>query len=48
MSERMDRKKAEKHTAILDAAERLIVKKGHRMMTMDDVAKEADVAKGTI
>lgn len=48
MSERMDRKKAEKRTAILDAAERLIVKKGHRMMTMDDVAKEADVAKGTI
>lgn len=48
MSERMDRKKKERRNQILDAAEKLIAVKGIAGMTMDDVAKEADVATGTL
>lgn len=45
---RMERKKEEKRKAILDAAEKMISKKGEQSMTMDHVATEADVAKGTL
>ncbi|MBI5680480.1 MAG: helix-turn-helix transcriptional regulator [Methanobacterium sp.] len=48
MSKRMERKKEEKKKVILDAAEELIAKKSIIYMTMDQVAKEADVAKGTL
>jgi AcrR family transcriptional regulator len=48
MSERMERKKLQKRTAILDKAEKLIAKKGYWDMTIDEVAADADVAKGTV
>ncbi|NYB27463.1 MAG: TetR/AcrR family transcriptional regulator [Methanobacteriaceae archaeon] len=48
MSTRMQRKKEEKRKTILDAAEKLIAEDGFRDMTMDQVAKDADVAKGTV
>lgn len=48
MSKRMERKKREKKKTILDAAEKLVAEKGMEKMTMDQVADEADVAKGTI
>lgn len=48
MGSRMERKKEERRAAILDAAEILIAKQGFESMTMDQVANEADVAKGTL
>lgn len=48
MSERMERKKRQKRNTIIDKAERIIAKKGYWDMTMDEVAADADVAKGTI
>lgn len=48
MNTRMELKKEEKKKVILDAAEKIIAEKGFRAMTMDQVAKEADVAKGTL
>jgi len=48
MSERMERKKRQKRNAIIDKAERIMAKKGYWDMTMDEVAADADVAKGTI
>lgn len=44
----MERKKAEKRDRITSAAEKLIAKKGYWEMTIDDVARDADVAKGTV
>lgn len=48
MSNRMERKKEEKRKVLLDAAEKIVAEKGMEKMTMDHVAREADVAKGTI
>ncbi len=48
MSERMKRKKEERRNEILDVAEEIIAKKGIQGMTMDEVAKKADVATGTL
>jgi len=48
MSERMKRKKEERRNEILDIAEEMIAKKGIKGMTMKEVAKEADVATGTL
>lgn len=48
MSERMKRKKEERRNEILDIAEKIISKKGIQGMTMKEVAKEADVATGTL
>ena len=47
MSERMDRKREERKNRILDVAEQMIAAKGIDGMTMEDVAREADVAAGT-
>lgn len=44
----MERKKLKKRNAMIDRAERTISKKGYWEMTMDEVAAEADVAKGTL
>jgi AcrR family transcriptional regulator len=44
----MKRKKKEKQNAIVKAAEKIIAEYGMEKMTMDQVAAEADVAKGTI
>lgn len=48
MSERMKRKKEERRNEILDIAEKIIAEKGVQGMTMKEVAKEADVATGTL
>jgi AcrR family transcriptional regulator len=38
---------ADVHDAILDAAERLLARYGYKKMTMDDLAREAGIGKGT-
>ncbi len=48
MTKRMESKKRENRQSILDAAENIIAEKGFKAMTMDDVAKKADLAKGTL
>ncbi len=48
MSERMKRKKEERRNEILDVAGEIIAEKGVQGMTMDEVAKKADVATGTL
>jgi AcrR family transcriptional regulator len=47
MSERTDRRRAERRDRILDVAERIIVTDGFDGMTMESVAEAADVAVGT-
>ena len=44
----MEIKKEKKKKVIMDAAEKIIAENGFRALTMDQVAKEADVAKGTL
>ncbi len=44
----MEVKKEKKKKVILEAAENIIAESGFRDMTMDQVAKESDVAKGTL
>jgi len=44
----MERKKRQKRNTIIDKAEKIMAKKGYWDMTMDEVAEDADVAKGTI
>lgn len=44
----MERKKEKKRKAILDAAEKIIAEKGPHVMNMDEIARKADVATGTI
>ncbi len=39
---------AAKRTLILEAARRLLVRRGFQNVVLDDVAREADVAKGTL
>jgi AcrR family transcriptional regulator len=46
--EREERRRLEYHRLILEAAERVIVRKGTSAMTMDDVAREAEFSKATI
>lgn len=44
----MEEKKEKKKKAMMEAAGKIIAKSGFRDMTMDQVSKEADVAKGTL
>lgn len=46
--ERKEREKEARRNQILDAAERIFEAKGLAQATMDDIAKEAELAKGTI
>ncbi len=46
--ERKERKRQEYRRLILQAAERVIVRKGYSAMTMDDVAREAEFSKATL
>jgi len=46
--EREERRRREYRRLILEAAERVIVRKGTSAMTMDDVAREAEFSKATI
>ncbi len=46
--ERKEREKTERKKAIVVAAERVFFSKGYEKSTMDDVAKEAELSKGTL
>ncbi|MEP7233965.1 MAG: TetR/AcrR family transcriptional regulator [Ignavibacteriota bacterium] len=46
--ERKEREKEARRTLILEATERVFQTKGIQQATMDDIAKEAELAKGTI
>ena len=46
--ERRQREKEHRHNDIIDAAERVFFSKGFENATMDDVAEEAELSKGTL
>ena len=48
IAERKEREKEQRRKDIVDAAERVFFKKGHENATMDDVAEEAELSKGTL
>jgi len=48
VAERREREKAERRCCILDAAERVFLTKGLAAATMDEIAHEAEVSKGTL
>ncbi|MEZ5357834.1 MAG: TetR/AcrR family transcriptional regulator [Candidatus Zixiibacteriota bacterium] len=47
-ADRKEREREQRISEILDAAERVITKKGYRAVTMDDIAAEAELSKGTL
>ncbi len=47
-AERKEKEKAARRTAIVNAAERLFASKDYDGVAMDDVAREAQLAKGTL
>ncbi len=48
IAERKEREKQQRRNDIIDAAERLFFKKGFEHTTMDQVAEEAELSKGTL
>jgi len=48
IAERKEREKEQRKNDIIDAAERVFFNKGHENATMDDVAEEAELSKGTL
>ncbi|MBN1482632.1 TetR/AcrR family transcriptional regulator [candidate division KSB1 bacterium] len=48
IKERRDREKVQRQNDILDAAEKVFFEKGYNAATMDDVAEEAELSKGTL
>ncbi|MCP4221195.1 MAG: TetR/AcrR family transcriptional regulator [bacterium] len=48
VAERKEREKEQRRSAIIDAAERIFFSKGTDNATMDEVAKEAELSKGTL
>ena len=48
VAERRQREKEERRGCILDAAERVFLEKGLAAATMDEIAHEAEVSKGTL
>ncbi|RMI02851.1 MAG: TetR/AcrR family transcriptional regulator [Calditrichaeota bacterium] len=48
IAERREREKEQRRNMILDAAERLFFSRGVDATTMDDVAEEAELSKGTL
>jgi len=48
ITERKQREKERRRNDIIDAAERLFFKKGYEHVTMDDIAAEAELSKGTL
>jgi TetR/AcrR family transcriptional regulator len=48
ITERREREKKQRKNDIVDAAERVFFRKGHEYTTMDDVANEAELSKGTL
>ena len=48
ITERKEREKERRRNEIIDAAERIFFTKGKALATMDDVAEEAELSKGTL
>ncbi len=48
IAERKEREKEQRRNDIIDAAERVFFEKGISAATMDDIAEEAELSKGTI
>lgn len=48
IKERREREKLQRQNDILDAAEKIFFQKGYGTATMDDVAAEAELSKGTL
>ncbi len=48
IAERREREKEQRKNDIVDAAERVFFRIGHENATMDDVAEEAELSKGTL
>lgn len=48
IEERKEREKEQRKSAIVDAAERVIFTKGLDQATMDEIAEEAELSKGTL
>ena len=48
ISERKKREKEQRRNMIIDAAQKIFFKKGIENSTMDDVAREAELSKGTL
>lgn len=48
ISERKEREKARRRNEIIDAAEEIFFKKGIESATMDEVAEQAELSKGTL
>ena len=48
IAERREREKQQRRNDILDAAERVFFSKGFNIATMDDLAEEAELSKGTL
>jgi len=48
IAERREREKQQRQQDIIDAAERIFFSKGIQQATMDDVANEAELSKGTL
>jgi TetR/AcrR family transcriptional regulator len=48
ITERKEREKEQRRNMIIDAAEKIFFKKGIENSTMDDVASEAELSKGTL
>ena len=48
IAERKEREKEQRRNDIIDAAERIFFKNGAENSTMDDVAREAELSKGTL
>jgi len=48
IAQRKEREKERRRAMILEAAEQLIIEKGHENLNMDEVAERAEVSKGTL
>ena len=48
ISERKEREKEQRRNDIIDAAERIFISRGVERSTMDDIAEEAELSKGTL
>lgn len=48
ITERKEREKESRRQSIIDAAERIFFRKGFEQSTMDDIAAEAELSKGTL
>ncbi|NJK86044.1 MAG: helix-turn-helix transcriptional regulator [Bacteroidales bacterium] len=48
ISERKEREKEQRRSDIVDAAEKIFFKKGFEYATMDEIAEQAELSKGTL